>query len=172
MNRLEAGGFQISLQAGNAHLVPARLRKADPANGKALVVVRGVLLVLDALATEDAEQVVLEGEDEPGAARVALTSGAAAAGIDLDLPTHYPALVGVRAAVVATLALLLLLIGVRSGLSPAAALVLAMVSVAGAHGRFFVRPELVTLLVVPAAVWLLGSGLLGVVGIRRRKDRQ
>ncbi|MEJ2580137.1 MAG: hypothetical protein P8127_00630 [Acidobacteriota bacterium] len=64
------------------------------------------------------------------------------------------ALVGVRAAVVATLAVLLLLIGVRSGLSPAVALILAMVSVAGAHGRFFVRPELVTLLVVPAAVWL------------------
>ncbi len=64
------------------------------------------------------------------------------------------ALVGVRAAAVATLAVLLLLISVRSGLSPAAALVLAMVSVAGAHGRFFVRPELVTLLVVPAAVWL------------------
>jgi hypothetical protein len=63
-------------------------------------------------------------------------------------------LVALRALTIATLAILLLVIGVRSGLSPAAALVLSLVCVAGARGRFFVRPELVTLLIVPTAVWL------------------
>ena len=65
-----------------------------------------------------------------------------------------PALVVMRAIMVAALALLLLVISVRSGLSPAAALLLALLSVAGARSRFFLRPELVTLLVVPAVVWL------------------
>lgn len=65
-----------------------------------------------------------------------------------------PGLVAMRAMVVAGLALLLLVISVRSGLSPAAALLLALFSVAGGRSRFFLRPELVTLLVVPAAVWL------------------
>jgi len=64
------------------------------------------------------------------------------------------ALVGLRALTIAILAVLLLVVGVRSGLSPAAALVLSLVCIAGARGRFFVRPELVTLLIVPAAVWL------------------
>jgi hypothetical protein len=63
-------------------------------------------------------------------------------------------LVALRALTAATLAVLLLVIGVRSGLSRAAALLLALVCVAGARGRFFVRPELVTLVIVPATVWL------------------
>ena len=64
------------------------------------------------------------------------------------------ALVALRALTIATLAVLLLVVGVRSGLSPAAALVLSLGCVAGARGRFFVRPELVTLLIVPTALWL------------------
>ncbi len=64
------------------------------------------------------------------------------------------ALVALRALTVAILAVLLLVFGVRSGLSPAAALVLSLACIAGARGRFFVRPELVTLLIVPPAVWL------------------
>jgi len=63
------------------------------------------------------------------------------------------ALVALRALTSAILAVLLLVVGVRSGLSPAAALVLSLFCIAGARGRFFVRPELVTLLIVPAAVW-------------------
>ena len=59
-----------------------------------------------------------------------------------------------RAIMMAALALLLLIVSVRSGLSPAAALLFALLSVAGARSRFFLRPELVTLLVVPAVVWL------------------
>ena len=64
------------------------------------------------------------------------------------------ALVALRALTTATLAVLLLMVGVRSGLSPAAALVLSLVCVAGARGRFFLRPELVTLVIVPTTVWL------------------
>jgi len=64
------------------------------------------------------------------------------------------ALVAMRAIMVAGLALLLLIVAVRSGLSPAAALLLALLSVAGARSRYFLRPELVTLLVVPAAAWI------------------
>lgn len=59
-----------------------------------------------------------------------------------------------RAIVVTVLMLLLLVIGIRSGLAPAAALLLAAVCVAGARPRFFLRPELVTLIIVPAVVWL------------------
>jgi hypothetical protein len=63
-------------------------------------------------------------------------------------------LVALRAIVVAGLALLLLHVSVRSGMSPAAALLLALFSVAGARSRFFLRPELATLVIVPAVVWL------------------
>ena len=63
-------------------------------------------------------------------------------------------LVTLRALTVATIAVLLLGVGIRYGLSPAAALILSLVCVAGARGRFFVRPELATLIIVPAAVWL------------------
>jgi len=65
-----------------------------------------------------------------------------------------PLLVILRMAIVATLATLLLLIGVRSGLSPTAALMLSVLCVAGARPRFFLRPELATLVVVPAVTWL------------------
>jgi hypothetical protein len=64
------------------------------------------------------------------------------------------ALVALRALTIATLAVLLLVVGVRSGLSPPAALILSLACVAGARGRFFLRPELVTLLIVPTAIWL------------------
>jgi hypothetical protein len=64
------------------------------------------------------------------------------------------ALVALRALTMAILAVLLLGVGARSGLSPAAALVLSLACIAGARGRFFVRPELVTLLIAPTAVWL------------------
>jgi hypothetical protein len=63
-------------------------------------------------------------------------------------------LVVLRALTIAALSVLLLVVGVRGGLAPFAALVLALVCVAGARGRFFVRPELVTLLIVPAVVWI------------------
>jgi len=76
-----------------------------------------------------------------GAAAVESVGGAAALGV-------------LRMLTVAALALLLLVISVRSGLSPAAALLLAMLAVAGARSRFFLRPELVTLLIVPLIVWL------------------
>ncbi len=65
-----------------------------------------------------------------------------------------PALVALRALGVGALALLLLVIGVSSGLSPPIALLLSLACVVGARPRFFLRPELVTLLVVPAACWL------------------
>ena len=63
------------------------------------------------------------------------------------------ALVALRALTIALLAVVLLVVGVRSGLSPAMALVLSLFCIVGARGRFFVRPELVTLLIVPTAVW-------------------
>jgi hypothetical protein len=63
-------------------------------------------------------------------------------------------LVALRALATTTIAVFLLVVGIRNGLSPAAALVLSLACVAGARGRFFVRPELVTLVIVPAAVWL------------------
>jgi hypothetical protein len=62
------------------------------------------------------------------------------------------ALVGFRSAVVAALAVVLLLIGLRSGLGPPAALLMSSVCLVGARPRFFLRPELVTLLVVPIVV--------------------
>jgi hypothetical protein len=66
-------------------------------------------------------------------------------------------LVVLRALIVAALAALLLIVGSRSGLSPAAALLLSIACLAGARGRFFMRPELVTLLIVPSVVWLFLS---------------
>jgi hypothetical protein len=63
-------------------------------------------------------------------------------------------LVVLRAVTIGILAMLLLVVGSRSGLSPPVALLLSVLCVCGARPRFFLRPELVTLLVVPAAVWL------------------
>jgi hypothetical protein len=65
-----------------------------------------------------------------------------------------PLLVAFRAVLVALLAGLLLRIGVRSGLHPAAALGLAALCLYGARIRFFIRPELATLLIVPSVVWI------------------
>lgn len=65
-----------------------------------------------------------------------------------------PALVALRMAVIAALALLLLRIGVTSGLDPPAALVLSVLCVLAARPRFFLRPELATLLLLPLAMWL------------------
>jgi hypothetical protein len=79
-----------------------------------------------------------------GVAAVQSAGGAAALGV-------------VRMLTVVALALLLLVISLRSGLSPAAALLLSILCVAGARPRFFLRPELVTLMVVPAIVWLFLS---------------
>ncbi len=76
-----------------------------------------------------------------GAAAVESVGGAAALGV-------------LRGLIVVALALLLLTISIRSGLSPAAALLLSILCVAGARPRFFLRPELVTLLIVPLIVWL------------------
>ena len=65
-----------------------------------------------------------------------------------------PALVVLRGLLTAALAILLAAIGLRSGLRPVAALLLTVACVWGARMRFFLRPELVTLLVVPAVLWL------------------
>ncbi len=73
----------------------------------------------------------------------------------LDRLGGVPALVGLRIAFSVALTLLLLAIGRRHGLSPPAALVLAALCLYGARGRLFVRPELVTLLVVPAVIWIV-----------------
>ncbi len=63
-------------------------------------------------------------------------------------------LVVLRSILVAVLGAVLLVIGHRSGLKPGLALLLASVALAGARMRFFLRPELVTLIVVPATVAL------------------
>jgi hypothetical protein len=68
-----------------------------------------------------------------------------------------PALVGLRMLVVAALMVLLLHIGVRSGLDPPVALLLASLCVLAARPRFFVRPELATLLLLPLAMWLFAD---------------
>lgn len=65
-----------------------------------------------------------------------------------------PALVALRGLGIGILAVMLLVIGVRSGLAPSWALLLSIICVVGARPRFFLRPELVTLLVVPSACWL------------------
>jgi hypothetical protein len=65
-----------------------------------------------------------------------------------------PLLVLTRAMLVAALAVMLLVFGFRSGLSPPAALVLAVLCLYGARIRFFLRPELTTLLIAPLVVWI------------------
>ena len=72
-----------------------------------------------------------------------------------------PLLVALRAVLVAALSVLLLLLARRGGLDPPAALILATLCLYGAHIRFFLRPELATLLIVPSVVWIFldrGSG--------------
>ncbi len=72
----------------------------------------------------------------------------------LDAAGGAPLLVVFRAVVVAALAVLLLCFGMRSRLAPAAALVLAALCLYGASIRFFLRPELATLLIAPTVVWI------------------
>ena len=84
-----------------------------------------------------------------------------------------PLLVLTRAVLVAALAVMLLVFGARSGLSPPAALVLAVLCLYGARIRFFLRPELATLLIAPLVVWIFlhrrehgGRGrLLAIAGL-------
>ncbi|RLE30095.1 MAG: hypothetical protein DRJ61_13300, partial [Acidobacteria bacterium] len=65
-----------------------------------------------------------------------------------------PGLIGLRILVTIGLTFLLMHFGRRAGLSSGAALVLACLCVAGARMRFYVRPELVTLVLVPLGVSL------------------
>lgn len=64
------------------------------------------------------------------------------------------ALVVLRMLLVAAFAVLLLGLGLRSGLDPPGALLLAALCLYGAHIRFFLRPELATLIIAPIVVWL------------------
>lgn len=63
-----------------------------------------------------------------------------------------PGLVGLRITVTVALTFLLLHFGRRAGLAPGAALAVACLCVAGCRMRLFVRPELVTLLLVPFGI--------------------
>ena len=65
-----------------------------------------------------------------------------------------PALVIMRMLIVAALMLLLVRVGTTSGLDPPVALLLAAICVFAARPRFFLRPELFTLLLLPLAMWL------------------
>ncbi len=65
-----------------------------------------------------------------------------------------PGLTILRVLLVTGMALLLFFFGWRSGLSPPAALVLTALCLYGARIRFFLRPELITLLIAPVVVWL------------------
>jgi hypothetical protein len=65
-----------------------------------------------------------------------------------------PALVALRAVFVATLSVLMFLLARRGGLDPPGALILAALCLYGARIRFFLRPELATLLIVPLVVWI------------------
>lgn len=58
-----------------------------------------------------------------------------------------------RALLVSALAVLMFRFGRSSGLSPPAALLLASLCLYGARIRFFLRPELFTLLIAPSVVW-------------------
>jgi len=68
-----------------------------------------------------------------------------------------PVLVLLRMLAVVAMTLLLLRIGVSSGLDPPVALGLAALCVWAARPRFFVRPELATLVLLPLAVWLFAE---------------
>ena len=59
-----------------------------------------------------------------------------------------------RALLVSALAVLMYRFGLGSGLSPPTALLLAVLCLYGARIRFFLRPELLTLLIAPSVVWL------------------
>ncbi|RKZ90890.1 MAG: hypothetical protein DRQ40_10490 [Gammaproteobacteria bacterium] len=65
-----------------------------------------------------------------------------------------PGLVGLRVGVTVGLVFLLIRFGRKAGLSSGSALVLACLCVAGARMRFYVRPELATLFLLPLGVSL------------------
>ncbi|MEN8163461.1 MAG: hypothetical protein ABFS37_04975 [Acidobacteriota bacterium] len=65
-----------------------------------------------------------------------------------------PGLIGLRILVTIGLTFLLMHFGRRAGLSSGSALVLACLCIAGARMRFYVRPELATLVLVPLGVSL------------------
>jgi hypothetical protein len=68
-----------------------------------------------------------------------------------------PLLIVMRMVIIAGLTLLLLRIGASNGLDPPVALVLAALCVWAARPRFFLRPELFTLLLLPLALWLFAD---------------
>ncbi len=68
-----------------------------------------------------------------------------------------PLLVVMRMLLVAILMVLLIRISSASGLDPPVALVLAALCVIGARPRFFLRPELFTLVLLPLALWLFAD---------------
>jgi hypothetical protein len=96
----------------------------------------------------------------------------------LDALGGAPALIVFRCLLGAGLAVMLLATGLRSRLAPPVALLLAVLCIYGAQIRFFIRPELCTLVMVLLAVttylerhrqesgwWLLRLGLIVVFGI-------
>jgi len=68
-----------------------------------------------------------------------------------------PLLVLLRMLVVAALMVVLFRIGSHSGLDPPVALLMASLCVLAARPRFFVRPELATLVLLPLAMWLFAD---------------
>ncbi len=68
-----------------------------------------------------------------------------------------PLLVIMRMLIVAALMLLLVRIGTTSGLDPPVALLLAALCVFAARPRFFLRPELFTLVLLPLVLWLFAD---------------
>lgn len=68
-----------------------------------------------------------------------------------------PLLVTMRMLIVAALTLLLFRIATSGGLDPPVALLLAALCVFAARPRFFLRPELFTLLLLPLALWLFAG---------------
>jgi hypothetical protein len=73
-----------------------------------------------------------------------------------------PLLVTLRMLVLAAIMVLLIRVSISSGLDPPVALVFAALCVLGARPRFFLRPELFTLVLLPFALWLFA----------RRRDRR
>jgi hypothetical protein len=68
-----------------------------------------------------------------------------------------PLLVVMRMLLIAALMVLLIRISVSSGLDPPIALVLAALCVIGARPRFFLRPEIFTLVLMPVALWIFSE---------------
>jgi len=68
-----------------------------------------------------------------------------------------PLLTVMRMLLIAALMVLLIRISVSGGLDPPIALVLAAMCVIGARPRFFLRPELFTLVLLPLALWIFST---------------